>query len=1694
MRKCSILIDPISGEIDKVVAPNGKESILYQSLLDLGLDKEAALDKWAVTHTATFQHWFQNGTMDSNSEAKIISINGVPLFINEKKSPKHAIQDIGVFPKEAEIWDKEKSGEKSPAVEQKLDKIQGALNTFFTSIGVNKRIVDNITDKKGNILSVVSKANLTKRIVDIAQGKIGIDSLPEEAAHFFVAIMKEKEDPLYKSLMNNIENYDIYKKVIASDFYQKIYKGNEELLKEEAIGQVIAQHVVNQVLGTDTQIKRVESWWNRLWNKIKNFFNISNDPYAESAYLILNESIDDYFNITNADLELKGIMYQEKSREEPRTSANTIIDSLNKTKNTFTSESVAIGERGVDEPWLVDISKTGQPLDVYSRYVNKITGKVVRGRVSDKVRADFYSKTQYYKHLKDPKNILDDQERAKIRMTNGTLLHESLEDLINFLKVGKTKEKNPSEYTQLKNTAGIFKNNIDLMYDNVKNLVNEINTLQNNINKENGTKGKATIIAEAMVYDDREDIGGTIDVMAVFNDGSAAIYDWKSISPSDPDIVKTVYKQGIGKKQLVADPFNVKYDSYETQLGAYKKMLLEKYGVSKVIRSRIIPLHIQYKWQKIKNKYVMLNEVDTFQMGTDTLKGGSEFLAQIPVAGEETKYESINKIIESLLARRALINKRLETKRFQAGEDYVKAKSKVTVINKQLRRLQLKADLAYVLKGIHTDFTGITEKISDNREFLKQGVPNPNYLSLSELNDLHEDLVFYESLLKTPDYLEELSLSKDPADQSLLNKVEDLRKPLSSTIINLKAAVESKLRDRVDEKARDERDIKGLTSYNPTQDFWTTQFVSLSNQSNPFLRNLWQIVDNLHFTKRKESKQMATKISELQEAMIREQGKGFKSFDLIINEKNNLISKYKSEYYKGKREARNKGDWKWIKENTVINEEAFKRQYKKWETAKIKQVNNKYPNPEHQTLKAKELLAFKKAFDIYNHFETASLSFGGKYFLLAKDNWLSEEYKTLKQNPAAKEFYDFFQDIVQQAGDNFGIDFSRNFIPNVHKSLNEIGYDKVTGQGGSIKDKLMSNFQVREHDLSIGYRDPDTGELIRRIPQFYVRPLRDKKGNIDHSLKSRDLGKSLLMLFNASLDFKLKTEILPEILAMETILKEGTVREIPTDATGGVLKKVWGQVSKIGTKEVSTNFTAFVNEYIYGQSIDHKELKYTKSGTSGTKLSTFKSLMAAKQYHSMIALGFRIPVAAGAFFAGTLNMWSQAVKGTHITKKTLLKSQTALIRSDSKMRALAEHLDIYQRDDPKLREQRLSANYMLRNASDDKWFWFISSADRGLDAMMLHAVSQNYGIDPETGSLEKLSKLPEGTLSILESTEITKNPKWKSSFGVSQSPIDKFITVIKGLDGKPVSREVEMELRNIAKRMSEKVKGNLSVEDKALFNQNVLFKFMMHYKSWLPGIALERFGRVRYDHILKNFEHGTYKVFFNNLGVDATPEEFLDGEVHMLNYITEFGKDVVKIATDIITFGYANTAKVKEKRARGEFDQWVANNLENPEFAERIKDPKEKEKMFEEFLEMKRANMRAALNEFRMIILLMMLLRSLGDDDDNDGTADIRETWGGRKFQNLMNRTYREVAIFVSPTEFLQSGRATGIPLLTLGHDIIQWGRNTVDETHDLIVGEAPYTNHDRAERWYRTNKLIPGVHGFARLFESHTPYRSIKY
>ena len=118
----------------------------------------------------------------------------------------------------------------------------------------------------------------------------------------------------------------------------------------------------------------------------------------------------------------------------------------------------------------------------------------------------------------------------------------------------------------------------------------------------------------------------------------------------------------------------------------------------------------------------------------------------------------------------------------------------------------------------------------------------------------------------------------------------------------------------------------------------------------------------------------------------------------------------------------------------------------------------------------------------------------------------------------------------------------------------------------------------------------------------------------------------------------------------------------------------------------------------------------------------------------------------------------------------------------------------------------------------------------------------------------------------------------------------------------------------------------------------------------------------------------------------------------------------------------------------------------------------------------------------------------VGGDDDEDGKTDIRQTFFGRKFHNIVNRAYREVAVFTAPGEFFKSGRATGIPLLTLGWQLGELGANTIDETVDIITGEDPYTNDDRKEKFYHTFKLIPGLNAFSKGIEMFPQQKYERY
>jgi len=1705
---CRILRND-KNEVSRVLAKNGKDSKLFKDIVKLGYDKETALKKWALVYTPTFKHWFQEGMTDQNGEPRIVGINNIPSFIAEDRSTKHAIENIGTFASKrdpspllneikqrfklvktdgtirnisykedaqsiSEVIEKEYPGIKSYVLQDvggdyiqievsphlNIDniyhqvesnrlaardkEIDFAMTKFLKSIGVRLKSVDNIRDKDGKIISVTAKADMVNKLVEYSKGKIGIDTLPEEAAHFMVELLEAERSPLFTSMMNNIQNFGVYQEVIESDVYQELYKGDINKLKKEAIGKLIAKHLIKQIKGNEevVNIRRLDGWWARILDFIKSIFGkASSSSYSKAAHMMLNETVNDHIDVKRGMGSVTGEYYQAETTENTKDPVKDTITKFNEENENWEIKRVSLEEAGLKEKWFVE---EGDETDLYvGRPDGNYPNKIIKGRVSHAVKKHFW-KINRGKITdlsgKEKQLRLDNNE---MRMTTGTAGHHTLEGLVELYANKKG------------NRADIIKNSIftegqfQILEQGVKDLISQIKKEQKLIDPD----GKVIFRTEQMITNRDQSVGGSIDLVAIFSDNSAAIYDYKFVSPS-----KAAGYVDRTTNRIVEDPFAIKMTTYDLQISQYKKNLIENYGITEIRQSRIVPIHVRFKTEKGGK---LTNNITTVQMGTKY----SEFLEQIPVAGEMTRFEDINKIIKKLLVRKEGIDKQLQSKKYKAGVSFESLKAAQAKITKQLRVLQIDQDVAYIIKSLKDDIDIINNKLANNNEFLESGELNPNYLTNQDLNDLLSDLMFYQSIVSLHDYVKVMSKEKQ-AEYIIF------RDRLAGFLAQTITQVQGKMLERTADKA-EERGVKGIKSYNLDISWMTSNFVNLSKQDNPYLRNLWEIMNKLNFNKRRLVKIKAEEIQAAQDAFVG--NRGIKAFDILLNEDGSFKSKYSSEYYKEFNSAIKSNNTNWFdpKEGNVqIDEEYYNKKYKEFREGKLKVLKGKHG--ENQQVINREIRKWELAHDVKNHLKTASVNKGGQYFLRPADKWISDEYNAIQNDPAAKAFYDLYFKTIKEVEEMYGERLGPNFTADVRKTSVESLVTKGMSSISEIVDSSIENLQVREGDYSdYGMRDENTGRLLNQIPKLYIQPLKDKHGNIDSSLKTRDLGKGLLLLFDAAVDYQLKNDVLPEIQMMEAILSTGVIDVQSTDMFGDILQNA-GNMDTEKPKKLYETYQRFVDTYIYGSNLDAKEI------TIGGKISGTKSILKLKNFHSITQLGFKTPVAIGAFAAGMFGLEYEASKGTFITRKNLRAAQAALLRGNPKMRALVEYLDFYQRNDAQTRADRLSAQYATRHMTNDKWFAFLSTADRGIDAITLYSTALNFGVD-ENGIAKRLDRLPEGSKNIIELMELEQNPLWEgTTTNVSNKAVDRYKTNIKGL-----SEEGELKLRDVGREIGFKVKGSMTDEDKALYNSHMFLRLMMHYKSWLPGVAAARFGKQKYSHILETFDEGTWMSFFSNTDMAKSMDaaKALDVEMHTMNILSTLFMDGVKVLGDVATFGYLNVP-VKEDLARARFDVWASNNANNPEFADKLRDKENREEMFQEFLKMKQGNIKAFLMELRITIGLVLLLFQLGGDDDEDGKLDIRQTYAGRKLHNILNRIKRETAVFTQPQEFLDAGRATGIPLLGFLRNGISLIENTVDETRDILTGEAPYTERDRTEKFYYTFKILPGLNALSKGIE----------
>ena len=864
---CNIIRNK-DGKIVKVTAENGNTSSLFNKIVALGYDKETAVKKWALTYTPTFKQWFGQGAVDSNNEPKITMVNNQPVFTADDNTIKHATENMGTFiskkdpapllnsinerfglvnpngtvkniSKSVNIYRIQDTIEKqypgvrafisqdiggdfiSLSVTPHLDvdnvmhqvesaelasrdqAVDRAMMKFFKSIGVKLETLNEIKDKNGKKLHVAARADLVNKMVSFAKGKIGLDTLPEEAAHFMVELLQAENSPLFQAMMNNIANFGEYQKVLESDVYQELYNGNVDMLKKEAIGKVLAKHIIKNIKQESPEnLSRLRQWFERVADFVRSIFS-KNSPYIKAAHIMLNDTVNDYINVERGMGNIQGEYFQEEAPTRDNVDLTKETLKLFEEENAkWKTEAMSLEEAGLKQEWFVEEGNETE------RYVGQgpYAGMFLKGRVSDEVKKHFWKINRG--KIRD----LSGKEKAlrlnnnQIRKMTGTMGHKVLQDLVELYVNKKGNRK------QILNNSLFTEAQFQILERGIKDVVSKIRAQQKAIDP----KGKVFIRTEQMTVDQSQQVGGSIDLIALFSDNSASIYDYKFISPS-----KTGGYVDQLTNKIIEDPHTVKMKTYDMQISQYKNHLLENYGVSQVRQSRIIPIHVRYKTNKDGK---LSPDITTIQMGVKY----SEFLEQIPVAAEMTSFEDVNKLINKLLNRKEVVDKQLQSKKYKAGESFESLKARQAQITKQLRVLQIDQDISYVIKSLKDDINLINKKLGENIEVLKDGSLNPNYLTDQNLNDLLTDLMFYQSLVGLHDYVDYMkNTNKEKYEEYRI-----LRDRLSGFLDQTITQVQGKILERTNDKA-EKRGIKGLKSFNLDVDWMTSNFVNLSKQTNP---------------------------------------------------------------------------------------------------------------------------------------------------------------------------------------------------------------------------------------------------------------------------------------------------------------------------------------------------------------------------------------------------------------------------------------------------------------------------------------------------------------------------------------------------------------------------------------------------------------------------------------------------------------------------------------------------------------------------------------------------------------------------------------------------------------------------------------------------------------------------------------------
>lgn len=506
---CQVVFE--NGEITKVYSPNGQESNLYNQILSRYQgNKEKALEKWVqltsqkdslrleqldsngepiVNDDLYFMEditpvidFYKNEGDKSYSDSKAV-FNRVlnrlkaeyPLLSSRIKGRKVMSGGGYVYKFGLDSIYQQKSSTENRPSDEKLNK---KIATLLEGIGVK---TDYLKDSRYKNSSPLGIADMLNKVAYVSMNRAKIDTLPEEAAHFFVDYLEQTGNPLFSSMMYDIGKYNTYMETYKE--YQNTYLTNDgtpdiNKIRKEAIGKMIAKIIVdkNNVNESQALIDRFVRWLNKVMDLIKEqLVRLGLDNEAK---------IEDYFELAATNILAGKYQGEFKPYDEIFLQQS---DTQKKLDNLITERNSEIRT----------VKKTDEEESIKEIFENGGWKRIKRVSDITKTKGKYYNNTDTRSDNEKTKN--------KNQAIFGEKIHNDLMVLMNKA-LGKTDNR-----PFMLNSAYHEK-----MQNFVDNIISQFNPDTHQYYTEVNIHNK--------------NLAGTIDLLILDSEGKANLFDYKSIT------------------------------------------------------------------------------------------------------------------------------------------------------------------------------------------------------------------------------------------------------------------------------------------------------------------------------------------------------------------------------------------------------------------------------------------------------------------------------------------------------------------------------------------------------------------------------------------------------------------------------------------------------------------------------------------------------------------------------------------------------------------------------------------------------------------------------------------------------------------------------------------------------------------------------------------------------------------------------------------------------------------------------------------------------------------------------------------------------------------------------------------------------------------------------------------------------------